>query len=209
MRNIQKDAEPRSLTEHRLQVHASYNNYDDKNTLRQQLVEEQRGLCCYCQSRIRPTAQEMKIEHWQCRDNYSHRQLDYSNLLGACLGGHGRPEREQHCDTRKGNANLSICPANPAHDVERLIQFLGDGRVKSENVIIDTELNQVLNLNWWRLQNNRKAVLTAFQEALKRGRRLDADRELRKWDGSQVGVLPEYAPVVVYYLRKKLARVAI
>jgi hypothetical protein len=39
-------------------------------------------------------------------------------------------------------------------------------------------------------------------------RRFDPERELRNWDGSQPGDLPEYSQVVVYWLRKRQARAA-
>ena len=124
MRTIQKNCEPASLTAHRKTSHANYDNYADKDTLRQSLFIEQRGLCCYCQSRIRADANGMKVEHWQCQANYAARDLDYRNLLGSCLGGECRPEREQHCDTRKGNDDLCFCPADPAHPIERRLDSL-------------------------------------------------------------------------------------
>lgn len=207
MRTIQKNGEPRSLTAHRQQAHADYDNYADKDALRQSLVTEQRGLCCYCQSRIKPDPQKMKIEHWQCQANYPNRQLDYQNLLGACLGGHGNPTQEQHCDTRKGNAELCFCPTDPMHPIEQQIRYLGDGNITSDDENIKTALNDVLNLNWSRLVNNRKAVLQAFQERLQTGKRLDPTRELAKWDGSQHGDMEPFSQVVVYYLNKKLGRV--
>lgn len=207
MRTIQKNGEPASLTVHRQQAHADYDNYEDKDALRQSLVAEQCGLCCYCQSRIRPDATSMKIEHWQCQANYPGRQLDYRNLLGACLGGHGRPEREQHCDTRKGNTELCFCPADPTHPVERQIKFLGNGEIASGDAAINIALNDVLNLNISQLVSNRKAVLDAFKQRLGKGH-LNAARELRKWDGSQQGDLPEYAQVVVYWLEKRIARIS-
>lgn len=209
MRTIQKGPEPVTLTQHRQQPHADYDNYTDKEALRQALVAEQCGLCCYCQSRIRATQECMKIEHWQCQTDHSERQLDYSNLLGACLGGHGRPECEQHCDTRKGNRDLCFSVCDPAHPIERQIRFLGDGTIKSDNVAIDGALNEVLNLNLPRLVSNRKAALTAFQQRLQDGRRVDPARELPKWDGREPGDLPVFAQVVVYWLRKRQARAAV
>lgn len=209
MRTIQKGPEPATLTQHRQQPHADYDNYADKATLRQALVAEQRGLCCYCQSRIRATPEGMKIEHWQCQADHPGRQLDYSNLLGACLGGHGRPEREQHCDTRKGNTSLCFSVCDPAHPIERQIRFLGNGTIKADDAAIEDALNTVLNLNLPRLVSNRQAVLAAFQRRLEDGRRLDPARELPKWDGSEPGDLPEFAQVVVYWLRKKQARAAL
>lgn len=209
MRTIQKGPEPATLTQHRQQPHADYDNYADKATLRQALVTEQHGLCCYCQSRIRATPEGMKIEHWQCQTSHPGRRLDFGNLHGACLGGHGRPEREQHCDTRKGNDGLCFSVSDPAHPVEHKIRFLGDGTIKADDAAIEEALNAVLNLNLPRLVSNRKAVLAAFQQRLQDGRRVDPARELPKWDGSEPGDLPEFAQVVVYWLRKRQARAAV
>ncbi|WP_321918432.1 retron system putative HNH endonuclease [Burkholderia cepacia] len=205
MRTIQKGPEPATLTQHRQQPHADYDNYTDKAALRQALVAEQRGLCCYCQSRIRATPEGMKIEHWQCQAKHPGRQLDFSNLLGACLGGHGRPERDQHCDTRKGNDVLCFSVCDAAHPIERQIRFLGDGRIESDDAAINAALNDVLNLNWSRLVNNRKAVLDAFKQRLGRGS-LNAAQELQKWDGSEAGNLREFAQVMVFWLGKRIAR---
>ena len=110
MRDISKGDEPLSLTEHRCQPHADYDNYSDKDALRASLVSEQRGLCCYCLARIRPSVDHMKIEHWHSQSECSAEQLDYSNLLGACLGNVGKPRSKQHCDTFKGHAPLSRNP---------------------------------------------------------------------------------------------------
>jgi uncharacterized protein (TIGR02646 family) len=208
MRTIQKGPEPTTLTQHRRQPHATYDNFADKAALRQALVAEQRGLCCYCQSRIRATQDGMKIEHWRCQANHPARQLDFDNLLGACQGGHGRPEREHHCDTRKGNNDLCFSVCDPMHPVDRQIRFLGDGTIKAEHDAIDGAINSVLGLNLPRLVSNRKAVLAAFQQRLEDGRRVDPARELPKWDGRQPGELPEFAQVVVYWLRKRQARAA-
>lgn len=208
MRTIQKGAAPPTLIQHRKQPHADYDNYTYKAALRNALVAEQRGLCCYCQSRIRPTPDQMKIEHWQCQHAYPARQLDFSNLHGACLGGEGKPAREQHCDTRKGKDSLRFSMCDPTRPIEQKIHFLGDGMISSDDAAIDQDINVVLNLNLASLANNRKAVLTAFQERLQRGHRLDPARELPKWDGSQPGELEPFAQVVVYYLRKRQVRTA-
>jgi uncharacterized protein (TIGR02646 family) len=209
MRAIPKNNEPASLAQHRCQHHADYNNYADKDTLRQSLVTEQRGLCCYCLSRIRPVAEETKIEHWHCQDSYPAEQLDYGNLLGACLGKQGQSSQRQHCDTLKGNRDLSRNPANPAHQVEQFIQFEGDGTITSNDLAFNTELNEVLNLNAKFLKNNRKAVLDAFKTTLlKRGDlpRPTLERWLRERNGeTHAGDLEPFCQVVVYWLRKRLA----
>jgi hypothetical protein len=63
MRTILKGVEPASLTEYRSAPGTGYDGYRDKDTLRAHLVKEQRGLCCYCLSRIRAERDSTKVEH--------------------------------------------------------------------------------------------------------------------------------------------------
>lgn len=206
MRRIQKGSEPKTLTAHRKTAHADYDNYTDKDTLRQCLVDEQKGVCCYCMSRIRPPSNKMKIEHWQCQKNYQARQLDYTNLLGACPGGEGKKSSDQTCDTYKGDLPLSFNPSDPACNVERLIKFPGNGRIKSDDPDIDRQLNDVLNLNHPQLVKNRKSILESFCQTLTGGRVANhvLQRMLRDWRGDNGGELHPYSQVVVYYLCRKL-----
>ncbi len=210
MRKIIKGPEPASLTQHRQTAHADYDNYRDKETLRIFLVDEQRGVCCYCLGRIRPEIASMKIAH--CRSQYNHpdEQLSYANLLGACKGNEGQKPGAQHCDTKQGDADLSRNPADPARDIEGVIRFEGDGIIAASDPAFDKELNDVLNLNLKFLQNNRKAVLDAFKQTLDRKGeigRLTLEKWLRDWNGeSHNGELQPYCQVVVFWLRKRLAR---
>jgi uncharacterized protein (TIGR02646 family) len=207
-----KGDEPTSLTEHRAATSPDpdYETYRDKDGLRAYLVREQRGLCCYCLSRIRSEHDAMKVEHWHSQAAHGAEQLDYSNLLGACRGNEGKPGKDQHCDTRKGDRDLSRNPANPLNHVEDLIRFSGDGEISSVDPVFEAELNEVLNLNLPFLKNNRKSTLTAFQNGLaKRGplRRAALEKWLRDWNGeSEDGELRPYCQVVVFWLRKRLAR---
>ena len=171
-------------------------------------MTEQQGLCCYCLQRIRPDSQNMKIEHWQSQDLYPKRQLAYSNLLGACRGGEGQKKDQQHCDTRKGNSTVMFNPADPLHDVEGKIHFLGSGIVKSNDMQFDKEINETLNLNQPTLVRNRKAVLAAFHQALMQSNPSDANlrKALLKWNGDNGEELEPFCQVVVYYLRKKISR---
>lgn len=211
MRNIQKQAEPTSLRQHRCRQHANYDNYAEKDELRVSLVAEQRGICCYCMQRIRPTEAEMKIEHWhaQSEDKYPDEQLDYGNLLGACLGKFGKgKKKDQHCDTRKRDSDLTFNPANPAHNVETMFRFPGSGRIEAStsNTGLQSQLEDVLNLNHPLLIKNRKAVLDSFAEKLRRDKARDVDlpKELLVWQGANGGTLEPYCQVIVYYLRKKI-----
>lgn len=210
MRRIIKGHEPASLTQHRQTAHADYDNYHPKDALRESLVAEQRGLCCYCLSRIRPEAATMKIAHCRSQHNHHDEQLVYANLLGACLGNEGQRRKVQHCDTRQGDADLSRNPADPAHNIEDFIRFQGDGRITSNDPVFERELNDVLNLNLPFLRNNRKGVLDAFKEILNKRSALSRatiEKWLRDWNGeSHTGDLRPYCQVVIFWLRKRLAR---
>jgi len=210
MRAIQKRAEPRSLTKYRATIHADFDNYQRKDELRESLSAEQGAVCCYCMQRIRPTVDGMKIEHWHCQTDFPDEQLDYRNLLGACLGGQGKPPNLQHCDTRKGDQHLSRNPANPAHQIESLIAFLADGTVESSDTWLNVELSSVLNLNLAMLKRNRKAALDFFKQSLDgRGTlsKAELQREFAKWSSiGNGGRLEEYCQVVVYWIKKRIAR---
>ena len=158
--------------------------------------------------RIRPAIGGMKIEHWHSQELYPSEQLDYGNLLGACMGNEGQPRSKQHCDTYKGNVLLSRNPAHPAHRIEDFVQYLTNGRIESHDDQFDRELKEVLNLNHSLLVNNRKAVLDSFTRSLP-PRTLGSlawQRKLNEWNSVDGGELHEYCSVVVYWLRKRLAR---
>ena len=216
MRAIVKGAEPVSLTAHRRTPHCDYDNYADKDLLREALVSEQLGLCCYCMGRIHNGPTTMKIEHWRCRSRYPAEQLGYRNLLGACLGGDGQPVRLQHCDTRKGDRDLGWNPADPAHHVETRLRYEPDGSIRSDEADFDAQLTKVLNLNLAILKNNRKGVLDAVLEWWTQEKRrlrgpvprarFESERDRR---GAGAGHLEPYCQVAVWWLEQRLARMPV
>lgn len=209
MKNINKQSEPKSLTQHRCNTHSNYDNFpkEGMNELRESLNSEQMGICCYCMQRIKPNEEWMKVEHWECQNKFPARQLDYSNMLGACRGGHGKPYKDQHCDTRKGKNTLSINPSNTSHDVELKFRYLGDGTIKCNDQSLQVEIDDTLNLNKKLLKSARRGVMDAFKQGLgKRSiRRADWNRELSKWTNPTSSILRPFSQVVVYYIKKKLA----
>ncbi len=209
MRTIVKKREPASLTQHRLTQYSDYDNYPDKDGLRDVLVSEQRGLCCYCMGRIRND--EMKVEHWKCQSRYLAEQLNYRNLLAACLGGEAKSPRFQHCDTRKGKKDLKWNPADPSHSIETRIRYEADGGIRSDDSGFDAELTQVLNLNHPMLKNIRKAILAAIlqwwslQKRKNKGpvpkSRLKRERNRQT---PQTGELKPYCQVAVWWLNQRI-----
>lgn len=206
MRAITKGNEPACLTQHRATEHSFYHNYEGKAALRAALVAEQRGLCCYCMSRIMADSQKMKIEHWQSQSDpeTQHLQLAFSNLLGACKGGEGGNPDQQHCDTRKGKQSLKWNPATVAHAIEARIRYQNNGEIHSDDEQFNGELNTVLGLNVAMLRNRRKGilegVLTWWQ--MKQPNRAEVRAKIEKYNPA-VGLLEPYSPVAIWYLKRK------
>lgn len=212
MRNIAKGAEPRSLVMRRAAVAADdprgYEDYTGKDEVRAALLLEQKALCCYCMGRIVNDALKMKIEHWRCRDRYRNFQLDYGNLLGACLGGEGRPPNEQHCDTKKASHDIKWNPANPVHAVESRLRYLVDGKVESMDAEFNTQLNDVVGLNLAYLKSNRKAVLDSVLTWWRSTP--DARQKVQKQIEHRTEAVEyqPFSPVAVWFLRQKLGGAA-
>ncbi len=200
--------------EHRANTYSHYGNYVDKDSLHAALVPDQRGLCCYCMTRVEATARAMTIEHWRCQPRNPDLDLSYSLLLAACLGRHGQPNALQHRDTQKGEQDLKFGPADPVHRVEQRVRFELDGTIASSDDEFDTQLDDVLNLNLRLLKNRRENVLTAIldwwrsEKAHLKGpvpnERLARERARRVGGGA--GHLRPFDPVAVWWLDQYLAR---
>ena len=208
MKPIQKSKAPASLLTHRKQIHANYDNYPDKDELRDYLLAEQGHICCYCMQRIKK--ETMKIEHWQPQSKYPEKQLDYQNLLAACQGNEGKPKQLQHCDTHKGEQEMSLNPLK----LTESIKYSGNGRIYSDAPNIEQEINDILNLNTQTLVNNRAEIITAVIQDLTKikGKQAawsvnDVKRQLQKYEAKNAaGEYEPYCQAVIYFLNKRFAK---
>lgn len=96
--------------------------------LHQNLRQEQKGLCCYCESEVEDG--NGHIEHMEPRSRNRARTYDYSNLAMSCNGGH-----IEHCGHYKDNksghswdAARFLPPHNPV--TAGLFEYLLDGSVR-------------------------------------------------------------------------------
>ena len=213
-----KRVEPKELMQHRNEQYSNFDNYTHMEKLRSALVQEQHGLCCYCMSRIAADRGKMKVEHWHSRSRCPDQELDYSNLLGVCMGGEAkrgekRPVSLQHCDTRKGNEDLKWNPANPQHAIETRLRYTRDGSIRSHDVTFGNQLHDVLNLNLPLLKANRRSVYDEFNRWLKREHRksrgpIPRDRLRRKHDQmtKRTTLLTPYCQIGIWLLEQHLSR---
>ncbi len=213
MRAIQKGTEPQELREYREPLYAYFDGLplDVKNLIREQLLCEQGYLCAYCMQFIEKNA--MKIDHWHSKRRYQHEQLDYDNMLGVCKGKEGGRPTHQTCDTRKGDRDLKYNPADPAHEIEKCVRYLPNGKIESDETDFNAELNDVLNLNHSRLITYRRGVSALVADKLNPitgpHSASEIQRLLDEWAlPNRDGKLREYCGVAVYLLNKRLKRQA-
>lgn len=219
MRRIEKGPEPACLEEIRQTPGVNWNSASGKQEIRDALWAEQRGLCAYCMSRLKKSAEGMKIEHFIPRAEDKTLWFAWSNLLGVCLGDvgvEGMADR-YHCDTHRGHLptekqELHVHPARFPPDAGKLFSCTREGELipaksldeQTKERIHDTIRN--LNLNISRLKSNRKAVLTVLQNRLRQDDTPNNIKAMlatvKRADGT--GSLMEYVEVVVQYLEKKL-----
>lgn len=209
MREIQKKQEPRLLTEYR----SNGGEYDGPNftpvkeAIKQSLLQEQGHLCAYCMARI--TSDNMKVEHWACQSLYPSLQLDYSNLLGCCMGAEGSKYVDQTCDSRKGNQLIKFNPSKPQDRINSLIKYDGQGTIISIDDEFSIAINKVLNLNKARLIENRLSILNSIRKVLSnrpgKRRKTEIKQLLKEYmTANTQNKLKEYCGLVYYYLSSKL-----
>ncbi len=172
MRAIHKGPEPASLTRHRAVPGATYKDKSFtpfKDDIRDALLAEQLALCCYCTRRIAkevrplptrqngPSSPQMKIEHWQSQTGFPARQLDWSNLLGACLGGMGTPKTAHTCDTSKAGNSVALTPLDAAHI--STLSCSNTGHLDSTDLVFQKDIDERLCLNYRVLVEERKACI--------------------------------------------------
>lgn len=211
MIKINKNIPPNSLVTYQQSPDSSFDDLpsDVKAKLRKALLEEQGYICAYCMTKLEDDPSKTKIEHYVSRNNNIALQLSYQNLLVVCKGNEGSSEREQTCDTKKGNKILGIDPQDTTHI--QTISYKSTGKIVSSNSNFDDDLNNILNLNYEKgyLVSNRKAALDTIKKHLNIDAGTRTSSELRKLykkyldDKNNGGKYQEYIGIILWYLKKK------
>lgn len=193
-----------------------------KEALKLSLLQEQGYLCAYCMCRI--TENNMSVEHWKPRhpkpidrefteeEKEQNRLLsiNYKNMLAVCSGNEGNRPKNQHCDTRKGNASIEYNPANSAHHLLLKIKYTETtGKILSENENFNIQLSDVLNINIEFIKSNRLSVLRNVKSSLGKCKgtatRAQIQSLLTHWTGKNVhGEYLPFSGIAIWYLTKRL-----
>jgi uncharacterized protein (TIGR02646 family) len=158
MKTITRSAEPACLAgQPQGQDWYTFMGTQCHGDLHQNLRQEQKGLCCYCELEVENG--DGHIEHMEPRSRNAARTYDYSNLAISCNGGH-----TEHCGHYKDNKSGHSWDAVrflPPHDpaTVELFEYLLDGSV--QEAAKDPErasyLISYLGLDCSRLTDRRRA----------------------------------------------------
>lgn len=196
---IKKSKEPSAWCQYRQTPGAPFRATKE---LKDSLLREQGYLCAYCMQRIR--LDRMKVEHYHCRSRYPEEVFVYTNLFACCCGNTGG---ELHCDTSKGNQELTFSPLR-CECIDSL-SYKSNGEIVSSQECWDEELNVILHLNTDVLKENRKKRMQALVEGLK-GMQFQAramkQRLHQLLSLGTGGELKEYCGIEIYYLQRRLSK---
>ena len=196
------------------QIKSRRENYDDlvseeKDAMKQVLLEEQGYKCAYCMSNI--NMNNSTIEHYIPRKGTNgdmSLSLDYRNLFAVCDTTRGCPEEEQTCDVKKGDKLLHIDPRLQEHI--DTIYYDRSGYIRSSfssgTDNFDDDLNQILNLNSRQLLNNRISAWKTLMQRMnkKKDKTWTADfihKYIEKLSGADDRTA--YSGFLVYLLKQR------
>lgn len=195
----------------------SYFDQMPKNEIRETLLEEQRGLCCYCMRRI-SKPEDVRIEHWFPLSEARETAIDYQNFLGSCYGVYSENQQPcSCCDKKKGGTKIKIDPRNQW--MMDCIKYESDGTLYFDAPVgfpdedkkdIDRDIDQTLCLNGGdsELTLARKRVYKTCIEQLNtlhgKGQCSVAKVEKIVQKLEQMPQYPEYVGVMLFYYKRWL-----
>ena len=186
------------------------------------LHRDQFGLCGYCTQRIQPIGHRdhpppignggMRIEHMVTRDAEPTRMYDWDNLLGVCGGRTLTPlgKTEDHCDRMRGGQDLTLNPTRRVPDPAAAFTYRRCP--DTGHLLMDGPASDIkhLNLNHPGLAQRRRDAENRIAKHLATAKKPVERRKLLERElvtattPDSLGTLPEFAPVIERYIRKKL-----
>lgn len=141
-----------------------------RKNLRQQLVEEQGAICCYCMRRI--SVNTSHIEHFWPKDVFLDKDLNYDNLFASCNGVERAEdeyvyEMDEHCGHRKNDwwRTDMVCLTDAG--IEAMFRYFPNGEVKSvqgrSTSNIAQEMIHNLGLDSYHLVRERRLAIEASE----------------------------------------------
>ncbi|MDQ7015932.1 MAG: retron system putative HNH endonuclease [Gammaproteobacteria bacterium] len=168
MKWVQKCSEPQIFTDWKALAseawQPSYANLGgaEKQAVKQALMQEQGGLCCYCERRL--SEADSHIEHFRPQSDLGVDALEFANMLCSCQN-QLRQGEPRHCGNAKGDWFDEAVLVSPLEsDCESRFSYLGNGCIKPSvsNDNFASETIHHLALDIPKLRALRAAVITPF-----------------------------------------------
>jgi uncharacterized protein (TIGR02646 family) len=159
MKHITKRAEPAFFAQWRKGNRGvnwqdfSTNNQELKEELKQQLCEEQEGLCCYCEVKIE-SDYTSHIEHFKPRSQFQRDIFKYGNLLASCV-------LNDSCGHKKQGEYFSRMVSPLDSGCQGKFTYTANGRIipKDEKDSFAQRTIDLLGLDCKDLRHRRRAIL--------------------------------------------------
>ena len=138
---------------------ASWNDFSQKSPehkreLKEQLITEQLGMCCYCELMLN----DSHIEHLKPQSIYQQEMFVYGNLLASC-------NSNDSCGHKKGKWYEPEM-VSPLHkDCEQHFTYTLDGRIipSDKEDTRASETIEHLRLNCPKLKDRRRSIIKALE----------------------------------------------
>lgn len=148
--------------------HARKSHFDamHKPALTAPLCHEQRGICVYCEGRVR--AAEGTVEHWVALSRDPARALEWKNLYLSCTVA-------DSCDKHKADQSMGTLPLPCDCSYEEHVGFTSRGEIYAKNgpyrealeaVLGTSDDPKVLNLNGRTQRAAREAAIDQLKEQI-------------------------------------------
>lgn len=181
---------------------------DQRQQIREHLAHDQGELCAYCARRVRPTATEMRIDHYEAR-SAGGEPFNWNNLVGTCSGtGSDADATYETCDRSKQAKVLQLLdPREPAAgDPRRFLRYHANGHIHADDERAKHDITEVLNLNAPHLTRMRASILDGLRVWMKARKPTKAQLRRRVHDYADFSgaIAPEFAPVYEYHFERWL-----
>ncbi|MDL2255592.1 hypothetical protein LJC38_03305 [Parabacteroides sp. OttesenSCG-928-K15] len=201
----------------------AYNDFNDKNLLNRYLIEEQGGICCYCQQKVT----KMKIGNTgDCHNEHllpqngpnarKDKQIDSGNIFACCCYSSGLPKHLQHCGESKGDKLIydfikwincssyfkynTIGEIMPNGNFNKIEEYIANEAILSEKQKQALDAIDKLKLNQDVLKDERKKDIIVLIKALNN---LSFDEVQEKIKEINIKPYPRFVDMLLYYMRKK------
>lgn len=175
-------------------------NQTIKDILKESLIKEQRGICCYCCNQI--SHSESHIEHFRPkgREEYSDLTLQYDNLHASCQGIYHSEETCGHNKHGDFDEKLMISPLDEKCESYFEYDEYGEVFPKDNNELARYTID-VLNLNDDRLVKAREIAIetSGVLEIISEDERELFEACYRIEDSN--GKLPSFCDAIIYLAR--------